>query len=325
MEQFPPDLKITALAGGVGGSRLVRGMAEHLSPQQLTVVVNTGDDFVHFGLPISPDLDTVLYNLADVAQKVEGWGIQNDTHACMTALANLGGDSWFRLGDRDLATHLLRGEWLREGLGLTEITGRLARALGVYHAILPMSDDPCRTLVETDGGVLEFQHYFVKERWQPVCRGLRWQGAESAQPTPQVLAALREADAVVVCPSNPFVSVDPILNLPGVRQAMAGKPVVAMSPIIGGMAVKGPAAKMFLELTGEPASVEAVAAHYGDLLAGMAVDEVDDPLVESLSRQLRYVRAMPTLMLNREKQIEVAADFLAFVAEIVAEERTARA
>ena len=316
------DIKITALAGGVGGSRLVRGLAEYLPPEQLTVIVNTGDDFEHLGLSISPDIDTVLYNLANLAQVQEGWGIQNDTYYCMTALDRLGGPVWFGLGDRDLATHLARTQWLREGLTLTQATSRMAEALGIHHTILPMSDDPCRTKVVTDAGVLDFQAYFVRERWQPVIRSLFWEGAESAQPTPQVLQALDACDLVVICPSNPFVSVDPILNLPGVRERLERKPVVAMSPIIGGMTVKGPAAKMFLELTGEPASVMAVVQHYGGLLDGMVIDEADEHLLAELQQQVRYAAAMPTLMLNRERQIEIGGEFLQFALTVLEQEQS---
>ncbi|MCD4751816.1 MAG: 2-phospho-L-lactate transferase [Anaerolineaceae bacterium] len=311
--------KITAIAGGVGGARLARGMSAHLDSDQLTIIVNTGDDFEHLGLNISPDLDTVMYNLADLAQPEPGWGICGDSFDCMGAVEKLGGETWFRLGDRDLATHILRTQWTRQGLSLTEITRRLTENLGIKHTILPMSNDPCLTMIETKEGVLEFQQYFVQHHWQPVIQRLFWQGGDSAQTTPEVLQALDTCDMVVICPSNPFVSVDPILNLPGVRECILQKPTLAMSPIIGGRAVKGPAAKMFNEIEGVDASVEAVVDHYGELLDGIVIDEIDDDLVEGLHKHLSYVKAMPTLMLTLEKQIKIGEEFLQFAGEILSQ------
>ncbi len=312
--------KITAIAGGVGGARLARGMAAHLDSDQLTIIVNTGDDFEHLGLNISPDLDTVMYNLADLAQPEPGWGIRDDSFDCMKAVEKLGGETWFRLGDRDLATHILRTQWAQQGLSLTEITRRLTEKLRIKHTILPMSNDPCCTMIETEEGMLEFQQYFVQHHCQPVVQRLFWQGGDSAQPTPEVMQALDTCDMVVICPSNPFVSVDPVLNLPGVRECILQKTTLAMSPIIGGRAVKGPAAKMFSEIEGVDASVEAVVDHYGELLDGIVIDEIDDALVKTLRVRLSYVKSMPTLMLTLDKQIEIGEKFLQFAGEVLDQE-----
>jgi LPPG:FO 2-phospho-L-lactate transferase len=317
MPEMLEGKKIVVLAGGVGGSRLVRGMSHHLEGHQLTVIVNTGDDFTHCGLHISPDIDTVLYHLAGLAHVERGWGIHNDTFHCMDALKWLGGETWFNIGDRDLATHLLRTQLLQRGHTLTEVTAYMARNLGILHAVLPMSDDACRTMLDTDEGILEFQNYFVRQHWQPAIRRIFWQGAESARPTTAVMQALRSADLLVIAPSNPFVSVAPILQLPGVKEAVSALPVIAMSPIIGGMAVKGPAAKMFRELLGKPASVEAVVDFYDGLLDGLVMDEVDADLLPALQTKVKHVSAMPTLMLTAEKQVEAAGQFLHFAQSLL--------
>lgn len=311
MTHFLTGKKVVAFAGGVGGSRLVRGMAAHLTADQLTIIVNTGDDFEHFGLKISPDFDTMLYNLSDVAQPDKGWGIHNDTSNVMAGIKQLNGETWFHLGDRDLATHLVRTQLLLEGKTLTQVCQYLYEQMDVDYRILPMTDQPCRTMVETEEGLLDFQTYFVKHQWQPKLKGVHWKG--TLEPSEAVMDAIRSADVIIVCPSNPFVSIDPILNLKGVRDALKDVPVVAMSPIIGGMAVKGPAAKMFLELTGKQASVQAVVDFYEGLLDGLVIDEVDAELLPELQQKVAHVGAMPTLMLNRQKQIEVGAAFLRFV------------
>jgi len=309
--------KIVCLAGGVGGAKLADGLAQIVPPENLTIIVNTGDDFEHFGLKISPDIDTMLYNLSDVAQPEKGWGIHNDTSQVMTALGKLGGDTWFHLGARDLATHLVRTQLMLDGKTPTQVAQYFCEQMSVPFTVLPMTDEPCRTMMETEQGQMDFQTYFVREQWQPKLTGIHWLG--SAQPTPQVMDAIRSADVAVFCPSNPFVSIAPILQLPGVTEALADLPVIAMSPIIGGMAVKGPAAKMFQELTGEPASVQAVVEYYGDLLTGFVVDEIDAELLPQLQHTVPHVTAMPSLMLNRNKQIEVAAAFLRFVQTLLEE------
>ncbi|GIX32014.1 MAG: LPPG--FO 2-phospho-L-lactate transferase [Porticoccaceae bacterium] len=244
--------QILALSGGVGGAKLVWGLARVVAPERLAVVCNTGDDFVHLGLPICPDLDTVLYTLAGCADPERGWGVAGESWRVLERLGALGGPTWFRLGDLDLATHLRRAELLASGATLSEATAALARALGVAVAVLPMSDDPVATLVDTDEGTLPFQHYFVARRCEPRVGGFRFAGIDAARPQPRFLALLEDPTlaAVILCPSNPFVSLDPILALPGVRARLAAcpAPVVAVSPIVGGRALKGPAAKMLAEL-----------------------------------------------------------------------------
>jgi LPPG:FO 2-phospho-L-lactate transferase len=270
------DPEVVALAGGVGGARLAYGLYQLLPPERLTIVVNTADDFMLHGLHISPDLDAVMYTLAGLANPLTGWGVAGDTWEALGMLERYGAEVWFRLGDRDLATHIHRTALLRAGYTLSQVTASLAEALGVRCALLPMSDDPVATMIQTDGGELPFQDYFVRLQWQPVMRGVRFQGVEQAAPTPQVLAALEAADAIVICPSNPFVSIDPILALPGLRDALLAVPAprVAVSPIVGGKAVKGPAAKMMQEL-GLEVSPVSVAAHYAPLLSGFIADVAD--------------------------------------------------
>jgi LPPG:FO 2-phospho-L-lactate transferase len=302
---------VVALAGGVGGAKLAEGLAQVLSPEQLTVVVNTGDDFEHLGLAICPDLDTVLYTLAGVANAETGWGRAEETFHCLETVAALGGPDWFRLGDRDLATHLLRTQWLAEGLRLTEVTQRLCAALDVRVSLLPMTDAPFRTHVLTDEGELSFQDYFVRRRWQPVLQGVRWHDPEDAEPTPEVRAALEGADVVILCPSNPFVSIDPILALPGVRALLAAPLVVAVSPILGGDVVKGPAAKMFRELGSEPTAA-AVAEHYDDLLDGFVLDAVDAAQAEAVRALGMTPLVAPTLMTDAATRRRVADEVLSF-------------
>lgn len=304
-------LKITALAGGVGGARLVEGLAALLPPTQLRVIVNTGDDFEHWGLTICPDLDTVMYTLSGRANPETGWGLVGETFHCLEAVTQLGGPAWFRLGDRDLATHLLRTEWLRAGQRLTAVTHRLATALGVEVPLLPMTDQPFRTQVLTDEGVLPFQEYFVRRRWQPIVRGFFWEGAATAQPTPEVLESLAWANLIVLCPSNPFVSIGPILALPGVREAISQRITLAISPILGGQAVKGPAAKMFQELGITP-SATAVAAHYGPLLTGFILDITDAALEPEIRALGMIPRVVPTLMPHHAARVALAQEVLTF-------------
>src|SRR5258706_10137420 len=247
---------IVAFAGGVGGAKLADGLAHCLPPENLTIVVNTGDDFEHWGLKICPDLDTVCYTLAGLANPETGWGRADETFNTLEAISRLGGVDWFRLGDRDLATHLERTRRLREGQPLSQVGRDFCRAWNIGPTILPMTDDPVATLVDTvEQGELAFQEYFVHQRCEPRVRGFRFEGIEKAQPAPGVLEAIRQADAVVFCPSNPWVSVDPILQILTFKGE--GRRVVAVSPIIGGQTVKGPAAKMFAELGIEPPALAA--------------------------------------------------------------------
>ncbi len=269
---------VLALAGGVGGAKLVLGLARVLGAGELVVVGNTGDDFSHLGLAISPDLDTLLYTLAGLADPSRGWGRENETWKFMEALEQLGGPTWFRLGDADLALHVERTRQLAAGEKLSAVTDRLRKQLGVATRILPMTDDPVRTRLRTSHGWLDFQDYFVRLRCEPVVQELNYVGAEAARPLPEILDLLADEKlrAVVICPSNPFLSIEPILAIPGVRAAIAAcrAPVVGLSPIIAGQAVKGPTAKMMKEL-GIEAKAEAVARRYADLLDMFFVDQAD--------------------------------------------------
>jgi LPPG:FO 2-phospho-L-lactate transferase len=274
-------VKVVCLAGGVGGARLASGLATVLLPHELTVVVNTGDDFVHLGLHISPDIDTVTYTLAGLANPETGWGLAGETFSCLEALSRLGGPDWFRLGDRDLATHLQRTALLDQGLTLTQVTADICVAFGVQARVLPMTDDAFATRVVTDEGELDFQDYFVRRRCEPKIAGIVFAGLETARPSPEVIEAIEACDAVVFAPSNPFVSIEPILSLPDIREAIARKPALAVSPIVGGQTIKGPAAKMMQEL-GREVSPAGVASRYKGLVRGFVMDEVDVALLPSV-------------------------------------------
>lgn len=272
------DPEVIALTGGVGGAKLCLGLAQCVSGDRLACIVNTADDFAHLGLRISPDLDTLLYTLAGCADPELGWGRQGETWTFMRELERLGGPTWFRLGDGDLAVHVERTHRLVGGQSLTEVTARLSERFGVATKLLPMSDDPVGTRVHTDVGVLEFQEYFVRHRAVPAVRSIEYSGATVARPTHAVETALasKHLQAIVICPSNPFLSIDPILAVPGVRALMQsrGAPVVAVSPLIGGRAVKGPTSKLIGELGIEPTPV-AIAQHYSGLIDGLVIDESD--------------------------------------------------
>lgn len=269
---------ILALAGGVGGARLALALAEVLEPQELVVAVNTGDDFEHFGLHVSPDLDTVMYTLAGINDAAQGWGIRGETWGFMDAIGRLGGDTWFKLGDRDIATHVERTRRLRKGESLSVVTDALCRALSIRHQVVPMSDDPVPTMIHTDEGELAFQDYFVRRRAVPAVRRVEYRGAERAAMSPGLRAALDSPrlQALVVCPSNPYLSVAPFLALPGMREALARRrvPAIAVSPIVGGQALKGPAAKIMREL-GEVPSCAAVARFYRGIVDTLAIDVSD--------------------------------------------------
>ncbi|MDE0610270.1 MAG: 2-phospho-L-lactate transferase [Anaerolineaceae bacterium] len=265
------------LAGGVGGSRLAHGLAQVLAPGQLTVIVNTADDFRHYGLRVCPDLDTVMYNLAGLADPQRGWGLRDDSVHMLRALRRLGEEGWFQLGDRDLATQVLRSHWLERGLRLTEVTARLAVALGVEQTLLPMCDEPVATMVQTrGGGELDFQTWFVRERWRPAVRSLRLAGIGRARMTGEVGDALARATLVLLAPSNPWLSILPILAVPGLRAALrqAAAPVVAVTPVIRGAALKGPAARLMADFGLAPAAAT-VCDLYGDILDAFVYDERD--------------------------------------------------
>ena len=306
---------VLALSGGIGGAKLALGLYQVLG-ERLTVVANTGDDFEHFGFSISPDLDTLMYTLAGVSNTETGWGRGQETWNFMAAMEALGEETWFALGDSDLATHVVRGQRLRAGHNLTDITADLCAKFGVRAKLLPMTDTPVRTIVKTDHGLLPFQHYFVRDRCTPVVKGFRFDGIEKALPCPQFLASLSDAElgAVIICPSNPFISIDPILSLNGVKKALraASAPVIAVSPIIGGAAVKGPTGKMMREL-GLPLSANAIAGYYGDLLDGFVVDEKDADESKQLSIPVRVTKTLMTDLRDREN---LAREVLAFSAEL---------
>ena len=270
-------MRVCALAGGVGGAKLSAGLQEALAPGDLSVVVNTADDFDPWGLRVCPDLDTVMYTLAGVANPETGWGLAGESFAFLEALAGYGEDAWFKLGDRDLATHVLRTQKLREGETLTGATESLARALGLPGPILPMCDEEVSTMLKTPAGLLEFQEYFVRRRQRDEVLGVDLVGIEASRPTGAVLEAVSGADVIVFCPSNPVVSLGPILSVPGMRDALAAAtaPKVAVSPIVGGKALKGPADRMLRSL-GHEVSSAGVAALYEGLLDGMVVDRADE-------------------------------------------------
>ncbi len=283
MNERKINLNVVALAGGVGGAKLALGLQEVLSPGALTVIVNTGDDFEHWGLSISPDIDTVIYNLAGINNPEFGWGRVGETFRTLETIGQLGGEDWFRLGDQDLAMHLRRTEWLRQGVSLSEVTDRLRRSLGIPSRVLPMSDKPVRTLVHTDEGDLPFQHYFVRLRCEPILIDLSFLGANEARLTDIAYDALQSADVIVLCPSNPYLSIDPILSVPGLRQYLrhTETPKVAVSPIVSGQAIKGPAAKIMKEL-GVLISPHTVVDRYDDFLTGFVLDRADSEWVESI-------------------------------------------
>lgn len=306
--------RILAITGGVGGAKLCLGLAHRLGPDEVAFAVNTGDDFEHLGLEISPDLDTLTYTLAGLANPETGWGRQDESWHFLETLETLGGETWFRLGDRDLALHTARTRLLAAGISRTEVANSLARALGVAHRLLPMSDQAVRTTVQTAQGPLAFQHYFVRDRCEPAVTGFVFQGAEEARPNPQLLEWLEGADGVVICPSNPFVSIDPMLSIPGLRSALenGAAPVVAVSPIVGGAAIKGPTAKMMQELA-LPASALQVAGHYGALLDGFVLDQRDGALADAVP--VPSVVAQ-TVMVTLQDRIDLADTVLDFLRDL---------
>ena len=299
---------VVALAGGVGGAKLALGLARVLPPEALTIVVNTGDDEEFHGLHVSPDLDTVMYTLAGVANPDTGWGLRDESFRSLEALGRLGGETWFALGDKDIATHIRRTELLRGGASLTEVTAALSGRLGVAQAIVPMSDDRLRTVLDTAEGTLTFQEYFVKRRCEPRVDRIRFEGAESATPAPAFVAALDRATAVVVCPSNPFLSIAPILALAGVRERLArlARPKVVVTPIIAGEAVKGPTAKLVAELLGEAPSCVAVARQYAGLAGHFVLDERDAALVGEIEALGFAVSTTDTLMTSDDDKAALA-------------------
>jgi LPPG:FO 2-phospho-L-lactate transferase len=310
-----------AVSGGIGGAKLSLGLA-HLLGDRLTVIVNTGDDFEHMGLAISPDVDTTLYTLGGVVNPETGWGRRDETWNFMQAMTALGGPAWFNLGDRDLATHVDRTQRLRSGATLTDITAHLTGKLGVAARVLPMADEPVRTIVETDAGTLAFQEYFVRDQCRPMVRSIRYDGAAAARITPQVMQALAAPGlaGVIICPSNPWLSIDPILAVPGMRGAIraSGAPVIAVTPIVGGKALKGPTAKIMTELGIAP-DARNIASHYGDLIDGFVLDTQD---AQSIDAMPKPVTVTNTVMRTLDDKVALARHCLAFCDRLAQERAT---
>lgn len=300
---------VLALSGGVGGAKLAAGLAAVLAPDDLTIVVNTADDFEHLGLTICPDIDSVTYALAGLNDTTRGWGMKDETWQAMAMLKALGEADWFNLGDRDLGMHIARSWRLRDGESLSQVTARLTRQLGIAAAIVPMSDAPVRTQVNTSGGWLDFQRYFVAEQCRPVAAGIRFEGAPGAPASPGLAEALAREDlaAILVCPSNPYLSVDPILAVDGVREALRGRkvPLVAVSPLVGGTALKGPLGKLLGEL-GHEVGNRAIADHYGDLLDHLIIDTADAGDAEGLRARGLCVTVTGTVMCDADDRERLA-------------------
>jgi LPPG:FO 2-phospho-L-lactate transferase len=305
-------MKIVALAGGVGGAKLVAGLAQVLSAEDLTVIVNTGDDFDHLGLRICPDLDTVCYTLAGLANPETGWGLKDETWNALESLKKLGGPAWFGLGDHDLGTHLERSRRLNTGFPLSTITREFCRQWGVNPTVLPMTDDKVATRVHTAAGdVLAFQEYFVHQHCEPEVKGFRFEGVETCHPAPGVLESLEGTDLVILCPSNPWVSIGPILAVPGIKEEIQRHPTIAVSPIIGGKAVKGPAAKMYTELGFIP-SAKAVASQFRELLTGFVIDRIDRDQVDEISGWGIILHVTDTLMFTTVDRQRLALEIVRF-------------
>lgn len=310
-----PVQKVLALSGGVGGAKLALGLSKQVSEGALSVIVNTADDFEHLGFYISPDIDTLMYTLGGVNNRELGWGRTEESWTCLDALSSLGVDTWFKLGDKDLAVHIIRTARLAAGDNLTSTTAHLARRFRIATRILPMSNDPVRTIVETSRGAMDFQRYFVKERCEPAVTSFRFAGIERAQPSEQVKSALagKNLSAIIICPSNPFVSVEPIIALEGMRDQLrnAHVPVIAVSPIVGGQALKGPAAKMFREL-GIECSPVSIAKRYADFLDGLIIDERDADMAEAVAALGVAPLVRHTIMTDDTSKAMLAKEALKF-------------
>jgi LPPG:FO 2-phospho-L-lactate transferase len=306
------DLRVLALAGGVGGAKLVVGLAHCLQPNELVVAVNTGDDETFHGLHVSPDLDTVMYTLAGLANPETGWGVQGDTFEALSMLRRYGIEAWFNLGDRDLATHIRRTQLLGQGLTLSEVTAQLSTSLGISHTIVPMSDQPVRTVLETTEGRLSMQEYFVHRRAQPDVSAVQYLGASEAAPSPGIEAALLQARMLVICPSNPALSVQPIVDVAGMKKRLAtfGGLRVAVSPIVGNDAVRGPAGRIMAGL-GQEVSVVGVARVYRDICDVLVIDRQDEAMAPAVAKAgLRPVVA-ETIMESLQDRIDLAQAVLA--------------
>lgn len=312
--------QIVALSGGIGGAKLAFGLSQLLADEELSVIANTGDDFEHLGLHVSPDVDTLIYTLAEVGNRETGWGRADETWSFMEALEDIGAPTWFKLGDKDLALNVFRSSELRAGTTLSDITSLVARQFGLRTQIIPMSDDPVRTMMDTDAGTLSFQEYFVHRQCNPVVNQIRFDGVERARPSPGLQALLADpgVGAYVVCPSNPYLSIDPIIALPGVRAGIAANraPVVAVSPVVAGESLKGPTGKIMTEL-GVACTATAVARHYQGLIDGMIIDDRDASLVPEIERT--GVRAVTTsiVMNSASEKVSLAEAVLSFADQLV--------
>jgi LPPG:FO 2-phospho-L-lactate transferase len=306
-----PSTTIAALAGGVGASKLLLGFYDVADPARLTAIVNTGDDIILHGLNISPDLDIVSYTLAGVIDPAQGWGFRGETFHALKRLAVFGRVNWFNLGDRDLATHIHRTAMLAEGKSLTEAAESIRDALGVKSRILPMSDQPVPTIIDSDEGPLHFQEYLVKRRAEPAVRGIRFDGVESARPAPGVLEAIRDADRIIICPSNPLISIGPILAVGGIREALRARRqvVIAVCPIVGGKSLKGPSDKMLAQL-GYESSAQSVAKLYADFTGTFVVDPADQAQVEEIKKLGMKVAVIPSVMNTRADKRKLARALL---------------
>ncbi|MEM7468312.1 MAG: 2-phospho-L-lactate transferase [Pseudomonadota bacterium] len=316
------DGKLLAVTGGVGGAKLCLGLSKILSPKQCAFVVNVGDDFTHFGLHIAPDIDTLTYTLSGLSNQIQGWGREGETWHFIEAMKKLGGDAWFNLGDADLAMHVFRSECLKSGMRLSEVSAKIAERLGIQHAIMPVTDDSVPTVIETDSGPLPFQEYFVKLRCEPTVNGFAFANADAAQISPELRQWLGDPalKGVVICPSNPYISIDPLLAAGGFGRIIKDLdvPVVAVSPIVHGAAVKGPTAKIMTELQ-VPSTALAVAEHYRDLLDGFVVDEQDAALAAQISEIGLNTIAAQTVMVTLADKIHLAKVVMDFVRQIGAE------
>jgi LPPG:FO 2-phospho-L-lactate transferase len=305
-------MKIVALAGGGGGAKLVYGFAQILKPGDLTVIVNTGDDFNHYGLYICPDLDSICYSLANIANPLTGWGKECDSFQSLNEAIKLGGPDWFKIGDKDLGTHLERTRRLIVGQKLSEITRVLCHIWGIDSIVFPMTDDQVSTILNTvEMGELPFQEYFVHQKCQPIIKSIKYSGVENAKPVPSILNAIEVADLVVICPSNPLVSIDPILNVQGIKNAISRKKVIVVSPIIQGKALKGPAAKMFFELGIEP-SAEVVVDHYCGLVKGFVFDQLDYKIKIKIDHKGIINYSTNTIMHNKIDKVQLAEEIIKF-------------
>ena len=307
---------IVVLTGGTGGAKFVEGLAQIIPPEEMTVIVNTGDDLIWWGLAVSPDIDSITYALSGLLSKERGWGVEGDTFQCQGAMGRLGSPIWFSIGDRDLATHLTRSQLMASGATLSEATAEISRRLGIRVRILPMSDDRVETRVHTPNGELGFEEYFVQRWYQDPVDAISFRGLEHAQPAPGVIEAISRAEAIVIAPSNPVTSIGPILMVRGIREALVqtSAPVAAISPIVGGKAVSGPAG-ILMQAVGLPASIAGVAQAYSDLLDFLVVDETDAKAAQELRSSGVLVRCVPTMMKSLQQKMALAQATVAMLRE----------